>query len=968
MDLHKKIPDIEIKTDYTTRVLYATDASIYRELPRGVIYPKNAEEVKSIIKECFEQRIPLISRGAGTSLAGQVVGNGFVIDFSRYMNRVLELNTREKWVWVEPGVVLDQLNEILKPHGLFFGPETSTGSRCTLGGMVGNNSCGSHSLLYKTTREHLLEVECVLADGSIAHFCPLSPEQFYQKCTSDTLEGNIYRTIKELLEDDTNREIIKNSFPEPELYRRNNGYALDLLAESKPFNPQGKYLNMCDIIAGSEGTLAIATRIKLNLVELPPQNISLICAHFSSLEEALQANLIALKFNPGAVELMDDKLLEAADRNIVQKKNRFFINGNPKAILAIELSDKDIDALNQRTHDLISDLQSKKMGYHFPVITGADIQKVWALRKAGLGVLTNIPGDAKPVTVIEDTAVAVEKLPAYIEELKQVLQNHGLSCVFHAHVGSGELHLRPVINLKTESGQKQLRAIAVDIAHLVKKYRGSLSGEHGDGRLRSELLPILFGNEAYSMLEKIKTTFDPRLILNPGKKVFPVPMDQSLRYDRNHVTPEIDTYFDFSSSQGFIRSIEMCNGSADCRRTDNRGGNMCPTFMATREESYSTRARANILREILTRSSQKNPFNTRELYEILDKCIACKACKSECPSNIDMAKFKSEFLQHYHKAHGADLRTRFFMHIDKVFALAMLLPGLTQKIITHEGTSRLVKKLLRLAPQRQLPSIAKKSFRAMIKNSEISQPQNDVKTVYLFIDEFTNYTEPHIGLSAIRFLTKLGYHVKTVKNPVSGRTYLSKGNLKLARKLAKKQVELFHPLISEATPLLGIEPSAILSFRDEYPDLLKGTTQLKARELAKNCLLIDEFIVEEFTKGNIRRNQFTENEQFIKLHVHCQQKAIATSKATIEMLQIPRNYRVEEIKSSCCGMGGAFGYEKEHFELSMKMGELVLFPAVRQTPDTTIIAANGTSCRQQILDGTGRKAYHPIEILSEAII
>lgn len=957
----------EILTSNLSRMLYATDASVYREIPLGVAYPKSKADVQEIVKYCYHNTIPLIARGAGTSLAGQVVGRALIMDMSKYLTKIIELNVEERWICVQPGVVLDSLNEFVRPYGLFFGPETSTASRCNIGGMVGNNSCGSHSNLYKTTREHLLEAEVVLSDGSIVHFNSTDDLQLIEKCKLPTLEGRIYKTIVGILSSDKNREVIIAEFPDQTLYRRNTGYAIDSLALSKPFNETGKVFNLCDLLAGSEGTLAIATELKLNLVDLPPSHVGLVCVHFKSLDQALLANLGALEHNPGAIELLDLEIINAARRNPEQERNSFFIKESPEAILIIEFARESVELLQDAARQLVLDLENKGFGYHFPLVLGSDVNKVWALRKSGLGILTNIPGDAKPVTAVEDTAIKVNLLPQYISEFREILNARNLKSVFHAHVGSGEIHVRPVLNLKQAGDREKFRELGLTIAKLVKKYNGSLSGEHGDGRLRSEFLPIVIGEKNYGFLKEIKSVFDSKGILNPGKIVNPVPMDEMLRYQSNQTTRQIDTVFDFSAQLGILRAVEMCNGSADCRRLNNKSGTMCPSYMATLNETDSTRARANVLREYLTNSEKENPFAHADIREIMDLCLSCKACKSECPSNIDMAKFKSEFLYHYQKEFGVSLRTQFFANIAFLNKLMSLLPPVANFFTQSRVLSAPVKYFLKVASSRTLPAIASETLRQYLRTIPQTKLKNR-RTLYLFVDEFTNHSETEVGMATIHLLLKLGYNVLTVKHPQSGRSLISKGFLKHAAKIAAKQINVFEPIITDQTPLVGIEPSAILSFRDEYPDLLRGDMKKRAYKLSNNCLLIDEFIVREYKAGHIKKEQFTQSELKIKLHTHCQQKAIATSKSTIEMLQLPQNYKVEEIKSGCCGMAGSFGYEAEHYNLSMKIGEMVLFPEVRNTSTLTPIAANGTSCRQQIFDGTGRKVLHPVQILHEALL
>ena len=956
----------KIYTDYRTRLMYATDASAYREVPKAVAIPKNKSDIKKIVKWAFEHKTPIIPRTAGTSLAGQVVGNGIIVDVSRHFTNIIELNKDEKWVKVEPGVILDELNMELEQHDLFFGPETSTSSRCMIGGMVGNNSCGSHSIIYGTTRDHTLEIEAILSDGSEVTFKEITIEEFNKKCELETLEGQIYRNLKEELAQEETRQRIRDEFPEPSIYRRNTGYAVDLIAETEVFGGKDKF-NLVKLLAGSEGTLAFSTSIKLNLVNTPPPVKGLVCAHFDNLQNALRANLIALEHKPGAVELMDDIVLEATKDNISQNKNRFFLKEDPKAILIIEFARNSEEEIREIAAKMEKAMRDKNLGYHFPLVFGKNISKVWALRKAGLGVLSNIPGDKKPVTVIEDTAVDVKVLPEYIEDFQKVLDDNNMSCVFYAHVGSGEIHLRPVLDLKKSEDVKRFHTIGTEIAKLVKKYKGSLSGEHGDGRLRGEFIPMMIGEENYEMLKRIKKVWDPNGIFNPGKITDTPSMTENLRYEPDVSVRDHKTIFDFSREGGIVRAAELCNGSGDCRKTHLSGGTMCPSYMASHDESTTTRARANILREFLTHSPKDNPFDHKEIYEVLDLCLGCKACKSECPSSVDMTKLKTEFLQHYYDANGIPLRTKAIAYINKINALGSITPGITNFFMQNKATSGLIKKVLGFAPNRSMPKLQKRTLTKEVKRYAQKLNEGTIGSVYLFVDEFSNFNDTAVGVKTLMLLNKLGYKVKTVKHDESGRTFLSKGLLRTAKKLAIKNIQKFAPIISEETPLVGIEPSTILSFRDEYPDLAGNELKETAEKLAKNALMFDEWFMREVEKGNIDKDVFTKEAANIKLHGHCQQKAVASTKQTIAMLNLPENYNVEEIPSGCCGMAGSFGYEKEHYELSMKVGELVLFPAVRKAPKETIIAAPGTSCRHQIKDGTDRDAKHPIEIMYDAL-
>jgi FAD/FMN-containing dehydrogenase/Fe-S oxidoreductase len=956
----------DLFTGDTMRLLYATDASAYRELPAAVCRPKDAEDIRLLIDFARKMKLPLIPRTAGTSLAGQVVGSGLVVDVSKYMTKVLELNIEERWVKVEPGVVLDELNKLLEPHGLFFGPETSTSNRCMIGGMVGNNSCGSHSLVYGSTRDHTLEIKAILSDGTEAIFGNTDNKTFAEKLDLPGLEGEIYRNINTILTNPDNQREIRNEYPDPRIERRNTGYALDLLLESEPFTNNKPDFNFCRLLAGSEGTLAFSTEIKLNLVPLPPPEKALICVHCATLDDAFKGNLIALRHQPVAVELIDSFILERTKDNIEQRKNRFFIQGEPAAILVVELALESREAIDKLASELETDMRREGYGYHFPVIYGSDINKVWALRKAGLGLLSNVPGDKKPVAVIEDTAVNPDVLPDYMNDFRVMLSGLGLECVYYAHIATGELHLRPVLDLKNPHDVELFHTVALETAKLVKKYRGSLSGEHGDGRLRGEFIPLMLGDHNYSLLKELKRTWDPEGIFNPGKITGTPRMNTSLRFEPGQKTKEIETIFDFSETLGIVRAAEQCNGSGDCRKSEQFAGTMCPSYQATRDENATTRARANILREFLTRSQKTNPFDHQEIYEIMDLCLSCKGCKSECPSNVDIAKYKAEFLQHYYDANGIPLRTRMIAYITTFNKLGSMLPQAYNFVLKNGFLSGIMKKVLGFAQKRSIPLLYKTTLRKWHRKNQ-SNPGNG-RTVYLFADEFTNYNDVEVGISAIKSLNRLGYKVIIPNHCESGRTFLSKGLLRKAASLASKNIVLLSPIVTEETPLIGIEPSAILTFRDEYIDLTRGKLKDKARALAKNCLLFEDFIMREVAAGRIDKAAFRSDARNIRLHGHCHQKALAGTASTKQMLSLPANYKVEEIKSGCCGMAGSFGYEAEHYQVSMNVGELVLFPEVRKTSAETTIAAPGTSCRHQISDGTGRKALHPVEVFRESLL
>lgn len=962
--------------DSTMRKLYATDASVYRELPLAVVYPKDEADIQRLIQFAINTGTSLIPRAAGTSLAGQCVGKGIVVDISKYFHQILEINTEERWVRVQPGIVRDDLNKHLAQHNLFFAPETSTANRAMLGGMVGNNSCGANSIVYGTTREHTLALKAILSDGSIAKFQALSRQEFRRKGIGNTLESQIYRHIGQRLFHPQTQKEIKAAFPHPSIHRRNTGYAVDMLLQSNAFTRGGADINLCQLLCGSEGTLAFTTELTLNVVPLPPKEKVLLCVHFTAIPKALEAVVIAKKHPALAIELLDKIVLDCTKANVAQQKNRFFINGDPQAILLIEFAANTLDEAQQQANNLMIALSNANLGYDFPVITGSNIKKVWTLRKEGLGLLANIKGDAKPVAVVEDTAVRVEDLPAYISEFADLMESFNQQSVYYAHAGAGELHLRPILNLKDSEHVQMFHDIGEASAKLVKKYNGSLSGEHGDGRVRAEFIPLMVGEKVYQLFREIKQTWDPNNIFNPGKIVDAPPMNESLRYQSNQVTPRFSTMFDYSATDGILRLAEQCNGTGACRKTHLTGGTMCPSYMATRNEKDTTRARANILREVLTANNQErqtNPFNSEEIKEVMDLCLSCKGCQSECPSNVDVAMMKAEFLHQYYQSNPIPFRAKVFANIARLNGLAAILPRVSNFFLSSQLTAPLIKKVLGVAPVRSMPILHKTTlwrwFRKWKKKNNGSNKAANYKgSVYLFNDEFTNYNDTHIGIATITLLSRLGYEVNMPKHEESGRAAMSKGLLDKAKQHAEANVRTFTNLVNETTPLLGIEPSAILSFRDEYPKLLRGDLQQQAQQLATHTYTIEEFLWKEAEAGRIVPEQFTQEAQQVLLHGHCHQKAISSVDYGAWVLGIPKNYDVSVIPSGCCGMAGSFGYEAEHYQLSMQVGELVLFPTVNQANVNTIIAASGTSCRHQIADGTKRQALHPVEILLNALV
>ena len=1025
----------DLLVDDLARTIYSTDASEYQERPLAVALPTTEADIRELVRFAAANRIGLIPRAAGTSLAGQVVGSGIVVDAGRHLNRILAVDVERRTVRVQPGVVRNALNQHLAPLGLFFGPETSTAAWAMIGGMVGNNSCGSNSIAYGSTRDHLIRVRGFLADGSEVTFGPLSDDEFAEKCAGpDSLETRIYRELHDLLGNPANRRLIRDSYPRPEVTRRNTGYALDALMDASCFDQvfdsrSARPFNFCRLLAGSEGTLFFGVEYELNLIPLPPPG-SLMVVHCGTVDEALRATLVAMRHRhkldgsrmPAgldsanaclltACELIDKKILDCTKDNAEQSRNRSFVVGDPGAILVVEVKHADREAVAAKLSVIEGELRTAGLGYAYPVLVGADGDKVWELRRAGQGLVNNVPGDAKPREIVEDTAVAVEDLPTYIAEFDQLLADkYGIECIHYAHAGAGELHLRPLFDLRTPAGLAMFRDVATDVAALVKKYRGSLSGEHGDGRLRGEFIRTMVGDECFELLVRVKRLFDPQGIFNPGKIIDTPPMDTSLRILPSEPEPHHDTVFRFADTGGVLRAAEKCTGVGQCRKSAAMGGTMCPSYMATRDEQHTTRARANVLRQALSSTREAaNPWTQPEIADVMDLCLSCKACKSECPSNVDMARLKAEWQQHLHDVRGVPLRSRLIADLAAALRWASLVPWAYNFAVSAPGVSGLLKRFMGFAAGRSLPHVHGTTLTAWLKRreksghvpaalrggefltcrirpraqqDEILLPRSEVQQdgillhdssatrngrVHLFVDEFTDTLDMPLGMKAVELLEALGYEVVVPRHVDSGRAQLSKGLVREARDLATRNVELLAGVITDDAPLVGIEPSAILGFRDEYPDLVPERLAAAAQRLASRTFLIDEFLAREAASGRITADAFTDQPRRIKLHGHCHQKALASLAATVQLLSLPRNFSVETIPSGCCGMAGSFGYEREHFELSMQIGELVLFPAVRAVTGDVIIAAPGTSCRHQIKDGTGRTALHPVEILHAAL-
>lgn len=949
--------------DELHKTIYSTDASVYKIKPQAVALPKTVDDICKLIEFANTNKISITPRTAGTSLAGQTVGSGIIVDVSKHFTKIVSFDADKKTVTVQPGVVRDELNLFLKPHGLFFGPNTSTTNRCMIGGMVGNNSSGTTSIRYGVTRDKIVEIKAILSDGSPVVFKELSTAEFLEKTKGDSLESKIYKTIYDELSVVENQNEIIKEFPKPEIHRRNTGYAIDLLLKSELFSGTEKTINLGKLLCGSEGTLAFTTEITLKVDDLPPANNVMVVAHFHTIKESLEAVVTAMKHHLYTCEMMDDTILNCTKTNREQAKNRFFIQGDPKAVIMLEVASHSMEDAERQADDLIADLEKNNFGYALPKIYGSDIDKINDLRKAGLGLLGSIVGDDKAADSIEDTAVELHDLPNYIEEFAAMMRKYNQEAIYYAHAGAGEIHLRPVLNLKKKEDLKLFRIIATEVAVLVKKYRGSLSGEHGDGIVRGEFLPFMIGETNYNLLKRIKNAFDPNAILNKGKIIDTPKMDENLRMVAGRVEPEIQTIQDFSDSMGILRAAEKCNGSGDCRKLPSAGGTLCPSYRATRNEKDTTRARANALREYLTTSDKVNKFDYDELYKVFELCVSCKACASECPSNVDVASLKAEFLYQYQKANGFSLRNKIFAFNSKLNNLGSIMPKLTNYIVNLP----FVKNKMGIASKRQVPLLAPKTFRKWheknvnsIQNGSFSNGK-----IYLFCDEFTNFYDVSVGIDAFELLTKLGYEVLIIDHEESGRSFISKGFLEQAKAIATINVDIFSSIITDDCPLVGIEPSAILTFRDEY--LRLADDKESAQSISKNAFTIEEFFKREITLGRITSDQFSDVKKEIKIHGHCHQKSLSSVEATFSMLNLPKNNSVTIYNSGCCGMAGSFGYEKEHYDISMQMGEDTLFPKIRATEQTVTIAAAGTSCRHQIFDGTNREALHPVTILKSCL-
>ncbi len=947
--------DGELLLDPASRALYATDASPYEVHPVAVARPRHAGDCVAIMRFARRHGVPLIPRGAGTSLAGQCVGTGLVLDTARHLCAVLDIDVEARRARVQPGAVLADLNDLLRPHGLVFPSDPSTATRCTLGGMAGNNAWGIHARRYGTTRDWVAGVECVLSDGSECRFGPLDEVEHEAKFGMRSLEGAIYTGLDRILR--AHAEAIRDQSPSMRGIPNNAGYGLDGIAGKRPYKPDGPPCNLAPLLCGSEGTLALITALTLRLAPLPGPR-ALICAHFNGLAEAVAAVGPALALGAGAAELLDRRLLALTRDNPLQARNCFWVQNEPAAVLLIEVEAEDPTALGDRARRLIEGLRAGGHGYAWPLLGGAEIEQAWEVRRAGLGLLMGIRGPRKAVTGMEDSAVAVADLPAYLAELLALVRSHGTECAVYGPVSMGTLHLRPLLDLDSPLDRDAYAAILQAMAGLVRRYRGSLSAKHGDGRLRAAYLDASLGPELVPLMRQVKSLFDPAGLLNPGKIVDPPPLLADLRSADGPQEPA--PQFDWGASGGLQGMAGRCHGSGACLQRAGRG-TMCPSYMALREERHGTRGRAQLLRQALQGPDPSRALTDATLWEALDLCLACKGCRAECPANVDMARLKAELLQHRHDRLGTPWRTQFWGRLGQWLAIASLAPRLANTLADLPFTKR----GLGIHPGRRLPRIAPRRFSHWFHSSGAGQRPGPRGDLVLLNDLHTEFYHPGLGRKAAELFARLGFRVYLTRGWSAGRLEISQGLLRRARAVLEAAIVELHPHAASGRPIVGIEPSEILTLRDEAPDLVSAPLRPQARTVAGQALTFEEFLLRE--RRALDGLGFDGIPRRALLHVHCHQKAIAGIEPTLLALAAIPRLSVRAIPSGCCGMAGVFGYEAAHFELSRRIAGLVLLPALAAAAPDELVIATGASCRQQIQDLSGRTALHPVEILYRAL-
>ena len=956
----------EVRFDLYSKALYSTDASLYQIQPIGVVIPKNKQDVIKTVQIASEHKVPILPRGGGTSLAGQSVGEAIVLDMSKYMNQLLEVNVNEHWARVQPGIVLDELNHKLKPHGLMYAPDVATSSRANVGGTIGNNSAGSHSLIYGKTIDHVMSIDLVLSNADEITAAPISLQELENKKHGDTLEANIYRELCRICAD--NEAEIRKRYPR--ILRRVAGYNLDEFvtdAGSKEVTPyrrdgcdENHPFSLTKILIGSEGTLATTVEATVNLVPIP--KLTALCViHFESLITSMEAMQPILECDPTAVELIDKTILDMARGSLEFSRLTTFIQGEPAALLAVEFYGETQAELESQLDKLEKKLKSTGFGYAFVrCLTAEEKSRVWETRKAGLGLLMGMTGDAKPVGFVEDAAVPIENLPEYVRRFDEIVTSHDTTAAYYAHASVGLLHNRPIVNLKSETDIQKMHDIAREVRDLLIELDGTTSGEHGDGLVRSEWIESMFGPQLYQAFAEVKKAFDPDGIMNPGKIVDAPPMTENLRFGTDYNTVKVDTYFDFSSQEGFGRAIEMCNGVGACRKTLT--GTMCPSFIGTREEEHSTRGRANALRSIISGALPHTELTGERLQEVLDLCLGCKACKAECPSNVDMAKIKYEVLAHYHKANGLPLHRRLFGEIGALAPLGSMFSPLSNWAVNNSLSKWIAEKVIGVDRRRDMPTFVRPTYEQWFRKRR-SRRTSDKKVV-LFSDTFMNYSEPSIGKAAVELLETCGFEVLLPEKRCCGRPLISEGMLDRAIENASYNIDALRVYADKGIPIIGCEPSCTSAITDDYVELI-GTPD--AKRVAEATYSFEEFFAQLAEEDELPL-EFSTEPRDILLHGHCHQRALVGIQPAVKMLSLPTEHNVTIIDSSCCGMAGAFGYEKAHYDLSMNIGELRLFSAVREKPPGSFtLSAAGFSCRHQLEHGTGVQPKHPIEVLRDAL-
>jgi FAD/FMN-containing dehydrogenase/Fe-S oxidoreductase len=945
----RRVVEGDVRFDEYSRLLYATDASMYQVEPIGVVLPRSKDDVRAVLELANRYNVPVLPRGGGTSLVGQTVNHAVVLDFSKYMHRVLEVNAEERWCRVEPGVVQDELNALVRPIGLLFGPDTSTSNRATLGGMSGNNSAGSHSIAYGKTIDHVLELRCLLADGSEVTLRDLTPPELEAKSRADGLEGQIYREVRRLV--DQHAGEIRSRYPR--LMRRVSGYNLDEFVKPQPFG-------LHRLAVGSEGTLVVVVELKVRLVPRP-QFTALDVIHYDDLQAALESSVDLLTTGPYAVEITDKMILDLARENIEQRARMGFVQGDPAAIMIVEYAGDSEAEVRAKVEALEALRARKRIGYAAHLAyDAAEQQSIWKLRKAGLGLLLGTKGDRKPIAFVEDTAVEPAKLGPFIARFREILTRHGAAAGYYGHCSVGCLHIRPLINLKDAAEIRKMRAIADEVVGLVMEFGGGLSGEHGDGRARSPFNETLYGPRLYDAFRQVKRAFDPKGILNPGNIVDAPPLTEHLRYGAGYRAWEPATLLDFAAQGGFAAAVEMCNGIGVCRK--KLEGTMCPSYMATLDEEHSTRGRANALRAVLSGQLPRSAFTGRRLYEVLDLCLECKACKAECPANVDMAKLKYEFLAHYYRANGLPLRNRLFGRIHALARIGSALAPLSNWIAGSAAHRWLLERVAGIDRRRPLPAFARTPFTAWFRRHR-PEGTGVRGEVVLFHDTFNTYQTPGVAIAATRLLEHCGYRVTLADRVCCGRPMISKGMLEEAGFLAAHNVDRLLGPARAGVPIVGLEPSCLLTLRDEYPELVRSEA---ARTVAGQSLLLEEFLKRELAAGHPLFARAQTAGRKVLLHGHCHQKALVGMGPTVSVLKAA-GYQVSEVDAGCCGMAGSFGFEAEHYDLSVRIAERRLAPAVRAVGPEVALCAPGISCRQQVEHTTGRSPKHPAELLWEAL-